>query len=65
MHSTSDPVSRRNFLKETTAATAALAALPLGQAHAAEGEWIKLFDGKTLDGWHKNPQRIGHGTGGK
>ncbi|HEY1064694.1 MAG TPA: DUF1080 domain-containing protein, partial [Pirellulales bacterium] len=26
--------------------------------------WISLFDGKSLDGWHKNPQKIGHGTGG-
>ncbi|MFP6611776.1 MAG: DUF1080 domain-containing protein [Pirellulales bacterium] len=26
--------------------------------------FISLFDGKTLDGWHKNPKRIGHGTGG-
>lgn len=26
--------------------------------------WISLFDGKTLQGWHKNPQKIGHGTGG-
>ncbi|MBM81921.1 MAG: hypothetical protein CMJ78_15215 [Planctomycetaceae bacterium] len=24
-----------------------------------------LFDGKTLTGWHTNPQRIGHGTGGR
>jgi hypothetical protein len=36
---------------------------------AAEGRadkegWITLFDGKTLDGWHKNPKKIGHGTGG-
>ena len=23
-----------------------------------------IFDGKTLNGWHKNPERIGHGTGG-
>ena len=58
-------VSRRTFLKETTATTAAVVALPLAQAVAAEGDWIKLFDGKTLDGWHKNPKRIGHGTGGK
>lgn len=27
--------------------------------------YISLFDGKTLAGWHKNPQKIGHGTGGK
>jgi hypothetical protein len=30
----------------------------------AEG-WIRLFDGKTLNGWHKNPEKIGHGTGGQ
>lgn len=24
-----------------------------------------LFDGKTLSGWHKNPEKIGHGTGGQ
>jgi hypothetical protein len=33
-------------------------------AAAADEKWIELFDGKTLTGWHKNPQRIGHGTGG-
>jgi Domain of Unknown Function (DUF1080) len=38
--------------------------------NAAEPEadadgWIVLFDGKTLDGWHKNPEKIGHGTGGR
>lgn len=27
--------------------------------------WVSLFDGRSLDGWHKNPQRIGHGTGGR
>lgn len=32
---------------------------------AADDGWITLFDGKTLKGWHKNPERIGHGTGGK
>jgi hypothetical protein len=25
----------------------------------------RIFDGKTLKGWHKNPQPIGHGTGGQ
>src|ERR1700690_1346454 len=29
-----------------------------------EKGWLVLFDGKTLDGWHKNPAKIGHGTGG-
>jgi hypothetical protein len=28
------------------------------------GPWITLFDGKTLSGWHTNPEKIGHGTGG-
>ena len=64
MHTNPDSISRRAFLRETATTTAAVAALPLGQAVAAENDWIKLFDGKTLDGWHKNPQRIGHGTGG-
>jgi 3-keto-disaccharide hydrolase len=27
--------------------------------------WIVLFDGKTVNGWHKNPEKIGHGTGGR
>jgi Domain of Unknown Function (DUF1080) len=27
--------------------------------------WIELFDGKTLNGWHTNPEKIGHGTGGR
>lgn len=34
-------------------------------ADADDGDWIVLFDGKTLKGWHKNPKRIGHGTGGR
>ncbi|MFN0198943.1 MAG: DUF1080 domain-containing protein [Planctomycetaceae bacterium] len=27
-------------------------------------DYITLFDGQTLNGWHKNPEKIGHGTGG-
>ncbi len=27
--------------------------------------WIVLFDGKSLSGWHKNPEKVGHGTGGR
>jgi hypothetical protein len=45
----------------------------VAQASSAETElpkpdkegYITLFNGKTLDGWHKNPKRIGHGTGGQ
>ncbi len=32
---------------------------------SAQDGWVTLFDGKTLTGWHKNPERIGHGTGGQ
>jgi hypothetical protein len=54
--------SRRHFLKTTTAATAAAISV---RAFAAPADgWIELFDGKSLAGWHKNPMKIGHGTGG-
>lgn len=60
--------SRRQFLQTSTvlAAGAALApSLPSPAADVDEKpDWIELFDGKTLEGWHKNPARIGHGTGG-
>jgi hypothetical protein len=32
---------------------------------AADEEFKSLFDGRTLKGWHKNPKKIGHGTGGR
>lgn len=60
--------NRRRFLK-TTAAASAAALVPATITHrayaapAADG-WIELFDGKSLAGWHKNPMKIGHGTGG-
>ena len=61
--------SRRRFLKQSAAGASVLAlgaALhPLAYAAEPEEKWIELFDGKTLEGWHKNPQRIGHGTGGQ
>jgi hypothetical protein len=37
----------------------------LPAAFAADDGFIDLFDGQTLNGWHKNPQPIGHGTGGR
>lgn len=54
----STDLTRRRFLQ----AGAALAAGCAGQAPGSAA--IPLFDGKTLHGWHKNPQKIGHGTGG-
>ena len=59
---------RRHFL-QTTAAAAAGASLAttlhtLAYAAPNDAGWKNLFDGETLKGWHKNPQRIGHGTGG-
>ena len=60
--------SRRQFLKSSTtlAAGAALASTvpQMALAVPTTSDWIDLFDGKSLAGWHKNPQKIGHGTGG-
>lgn len=60
--------NRRDFLKTTATATAGatLATTLHSLAYSAEkkSEWKELFDGKTLKGWHKNPEKIGHGTGG-
>jgi hypothetical protein len=60
----SNPINanRREFLATSTAVV--LGASLGSPALAAESDWIELFDGKTLAGWHKNPERIGHGTGG-
>jgi len=61
-------VSRRSFINKTTLTTAAIAMpslwIPRVAAKDKDG-FRSLFDGKTLKGWHKNPQRIGHGTGGR
>jgi dienelactone hydrolase len=34
-------------------------------AHSADNGFASIFDGKSLKGWHKNPAKIGHGTGGR
>ena len=52
---------RRAFLRTTVTATAG-ASLPCWQGPLAytvpgESKWISLFDGKSLDGWHKNRQK--------
>ncbi len=38
--------------------------LTAGAADNKKGDFRPLFNGKDLTGWHKNPQKIGHGTGG-
>lgn len=68
-------VSRRSVLIVAAGAGVGTVAAPFlitsARAQSAKpqaadsGGYILLFDGKTLDGWHKNPQKIGHGTGGK
>src|SRR3712207_3956305 len=69
-------IKRRQILFTCAAAAVAIVgsrAAPIFAAdakpQAARGAdtegWITLFDGKSLDGWHKNPQKIGHGTGGQ
>lgn len=40
----------------------ALSALPA--LAATTGEWKSLFNGKDLDGWHRQKERGQHGTGG-
>jgi hypothetical protein len=41
----------------------ALFAFDAPSADAEEG-YVELFNGQSLEGWHKNPAKIGHGTGG-
>src|SRR5256885_5466589 len=58
-------LSRRRFVAASAAFAANTTLLSrLAFAAPAKEDWITLFDGKTLKGWHKNPEKIGHGTGG-
>src|SRR2546427_143061 len=67
--------NRRSFLRNAAATGICLFAAPyvVNSSKAADAKpqaaadpegYIQLFDGKSLSGWHKNPQKIGHGTGG-
>ncbi len=64
--------SRRHFLKLSGAAAVGCVVPGIIGCHGLRSEdtrstdsrWTRLFDGETLKGWHKNPERIGHGTGG-
>lgn len=60
--------TRRHFLGTTLVACVAGATQQLTPglyAAPAKQGWMELFDGKSLKGWHKNPAKIGHGTGGR
>ncbi|MEC7566602.1 MAG: DUF1080 domain-containing protein [Planctomycetota bacterium] len=61
----SSTLSRRTFLKAPLATGVALAALHSRAYAIPRRGWIELFNGRNLDGWHLNPEKIGHGTGGQ
>jgi hypothetical protein len=62
-------IDRRTFL--TGVLGAGVAGSLLGgrlfaaEEKASEEGFVSIFDGKTLNGWHTNKQKIVHGTGGK
>lgn len=56
--------TRREFLAASAVGVAGLSVFSGRTVAEDKDGWIELFDGKTLKGWHKNPERIGHGTGG-
>jgi hypothetical protein len=53
-------INRRQFLGTMGAAGAAVCS-----GVAANDKFKPLFDGKTLNGWHKPPKKMRHGTGGQ
>ena len=71
MNARSGSMHRRSFLRTSGAlAGAALAAPLLGARTWIPGEradeaWTSLFNGENLEGWHLNPEKIWHGTGGQ
>jgi hypothetical protein len=61
-------IPRRSFLAAGAAGSVVFLTPPpvlrlLAEEENEEG-FVALFDGKTLNGWHKNKEKIGHGTGG-
>ncbi len=61
-------ISRRKILGSGVTVTAAVVAggpfTGLMAKPVPEDGFTSLFDGVSLKGWHKNPKRVGHGTGG-
>ena len=58
--------TRRQFLETGTAIAIASvnSACRVPAVSPRPGPWKTLFDGRSLEQWHPNPTRIGHGTGG-
>jgi hypothetical protein len=60
--------TRRSFMRTIIGTTAGVSVFnqltSLAFAAPATECWIRLFDGVSLRGWHKNREQIGHGTGG-
>lgn len=57
--------SRRDFLQTVSAVSIGCWLSPHGSAAPKTDDgFVELFDGRTLNGWHTNAERIGHGTGG-
>ncbi|MGE0608255.1 MAG: DUF1080 domain-containing protein [Pirellulales bacterium] len=49
----------------TFACGAWLIQMPQAAEEPGDEGFVSIFDGQTLAGWHKNPEKIGHGTGGE
>ncbi len=57
-------VTRRQFGAAALSGAALLGARGMAAEPAGEDAFTAIFDGKTLNGWHKNAGKIAHGTGG-
>ena len=64
MIESSKPKSSRRHFGKVIAGGALLAPSILAQQSESDG-FESLFDGQSLRGWHVNPEKIGHGTGGR
>jgi len=65
-HEGTGDASQNPALNRRAFVVGAAAWLATGSARGQELEDERsLFDGRTLDGWHGNRKRIGHGTGGR
>jgi hypothetical protein len=58
-------INRRHYLKTLVSTVSYAALAPRLFANESRSlSYQPLFDGVSLDGWHTNSMRIGHGTGG-